>query len=63
MARGNSDRTLESDRAFMEEWCYVWSNYSRDYYKRLSDTELTQLYEELNNKINEKQQAIVKKTR
>ncbi len=28
LARGNLDRTLESDRAFMEEWCYVWSNYS-----------------------------------
>ncbi|MBM7715998.1 hypothetical protein JOC94_003009 [Bacillus thermophilus] len=56
----DGDPALLSDRAFMEEWCYVWGNYSRDFYQNLSDAELEELYNELNDKVSRSQQTFKK---
>ncbi|RST57364.1 hypothetical protein D5F11_022920 [Siminovitchia terrae] len=60
MTVDDRDPALLSDRAFLEEWCYVWGNYSRDFYRNLSDAELEKLYDELNDKVSRSQQTFKK---
>lgn len=47
MAKSEKDRALESDRAFMEEWCAVCGNYTREYYMNLPYEELEREYQDL----------------
>ena len=57
MAAKDEDPDMSSDRAFMEEWCYVWGGYSKEFYRNLSDDELEAIYNELNDKISLDQQS------
>ena len=57
MAAKDEDLAMSSDRAFMEEWCYVWGGYSKEFYRNLSDEELEAIYNELNDTISLDQQS------
>ncbi|MFZ7947151.1 MULTISPECIES: hypothetical protein [Bacillaceae] len=58
MAVKDEDLAMSSNRAFMEEWCYVWGGYSKEFYRNLSDEELEAIYNQLNNKVRQEQQSV-----